>query len=131
MSEAPTPVVWRYRDRVFRDTFLWRFREEDAAAIEACGETLLTLAEVAGFLPGGGHRPGRSRVEAQALAIADDLEHLAGYLEAFRYEPRGTLSPRDVALCTEAERWIGHLEVAVQALRRAAQALGDPGDEPP
>ena len=40
-------------ERVFRETFLCRFDEEAAAHLERCGETLLTLAEVGGFLPSG------------------------------------------------------------------------------
>lgn len=110
MSENPTPAGPdpeeperpRGPDRVFRETFLCRFLEEAAAHLERCGETLLTLAEVGGFLPSRGHERGRTRVQAQVLAVADDLEHLVHYLTALPRQPREGLSPQEEALRAEA-----------------------------
>ena len=104
-------------ERAWRETFLSRFDGERADLLERFGDLLLTLATAGGFLP---HR-GLGPIRGPMVAVAGDLEHLAGYLREVAAAPtHSEVSRTQLALCHDASEWASYLEVAVHALRREA-----------
>lgn len=112
-------------DRVFRETFLWRFGEAETGLLERLGEFLLDLTNEAGFLPDRG----LELIPAQLAGAAADLDHLALFLHAVAATPtHSEVSDHELQLCRDADRWAQYLEVAVHALRRETGVeVGDSG----